>query len=59
MMTCWGPNRNVGTSGGVNTGGADPGVSSSSCKNGTGQSRLQFRTECIRNMLEFSVDKKN
>jgi hypothetical protein len=31
MMTWWGASRNVGTSGGVNTGGADPGGSSSPC----------------------------
>jgi len=52
-MTCWGASRNVGTSGGVNTGGADPGVSSSSCKNGTGQSRVQFRTQYVCSKLQF------
>jgi hypothetical protein len=43
-MTCCGASRNVGTSGGVNTGGADPGVSSSSCNNGKGK-RFICRTE--------------
>jgi hypothetical protein len=43
-MTCWGASRNVGTSGGVNTGGAEPGVSSSSCKKVKG-GRFICRTE--------------
>jgi hypothetical protein len=44
-MTCWGANRNVGTSGGVKTGGADPGVSSSSCNNDKSKSQFQSRIE--------------
>lgn len=31
IMTCCGANKNDGTSGGVNTGGADPGGVSSPC----------------------------
>jgi hypothetical protein len=52
MTTSWGANRNVGTSGGVNTGGADPGVSSSSWKNDI-PVLIQFRTEYVHTTLKF------